>query len=119
MFRPNIAIPTRQNIAHLVRILHPLSAWIGARRGDAKPQCFGDSRDSKNDSIFGARREIRRRDPPCTELHGRYRTPKQLARHAKNLGEIRVLQHGLQKANGEDRNRTFRCFPNVSFEFER
>ena len=24
---------------------------------------------------------------PCTELHGRYRTPKQLARNAKNPGK--------------------------------
>ena len=29
-----------------------------------------------------------------------------------------VFQHGLQKANGEDRSRTFRCFPNVSGMFE-
>ena len=45
--------------------------------------------------------------------HGRYRNPKQLARNAKNPCKTRVLQ-GLPKANGEDRNRTFRCFPNVS-----
>jgi hypothetical protein len=41
-------------------------------------------RDSKNDSIWDARREIQRRTTPCTELHGRYRKPKQLARNAKN-----------------------------------
>ena len=35
--------------------------------------------------------------------HGRYRTPKQLARNAKNPGKTRVFEHGLQKANGEDR----------------
>ena len=29
-----------------------------------------------------------------------------------------VLQHGLQKANGEDRNRTFSCFPNGFGMFE-
>jgi len=28
---------------------------------DAKPQCFDDSRDSKNDSIWVARREMQRR----------------------------------------------------------
>jgi hypothetical protein len=50
--------------------------------------------------------------------HGRYRTPKQLARNAKNPGKTRVLQHGLQKTSGEDRNRTFRFFPNVSGMFE-
>jgi len=53
---------------------------------------------------------------PCTELHGRYRTPKELARNAKNPGKTRVLQHGLQKANGEDRNRTFGCFFQCFFE---
>ena len=42
--------------------------------------------------------------------HGRYRTPKQFARNAKNPGKTRVLQHGLQKTSGEDRNRTFGCF---------
>jgi len=51
MFRPILATPTFQDITQIVRILPHLSAWIGARRGDAKPQCFGDSRDSKNDSI--------------------------------------------------------------------
>jgi hypothetical protein len=45
-------------IEMIVRILTPLQAWIGARRGHAKSQCFADSRDSKNDSILGARREM-------------------------------------------------------------
>jgi hypothetical protein len=44
-------------------------------------------------------------------MHGRAGKPKQLARNAKNPGKTRVLQHGLQKANGEDRNRTFGYFP--------
>jgi hypothetical protein len=39
-------------------------------------------------------------------VHGRAGTPKQLARYAKNHGKTRVLQHGLQKANREDGNRT-------------
>ena len=51
--------------------------------------------------------------------HGRYRTPKQLAIYAKSPGKIRVLLHGLQKANGENRNRTFGCLPCVFEEFER
>ena len=36
---------------------------------------------------------------PCTELHGRYRTPKQLTRNAKNPGETRVLQRRGQEPN--------------------
>ena len=51
------------------------------------PSILAIQRDSKNDSIFAARREIQRRDPPCTELHGRYRRPKELARNAKNPGK--------------------------------
>jgi hypothetical protein len=83
----------------VVRILPPPPSWIGARLGHAKPQCFDDSRDSKNDSIFGARREMQRRIPPCTELHGRYRRPKQLAQYAKNPGEIRVFERRGQEPN--------------------
>jgi hypothetical protein len=51
------------------------------------PSVLAAHRDSKNDSIFGARREIQRRTTPCTELHGRYRIPKQLARNAKKPEE--------------------------------
>jgi hypothetical protein len=69
-----------------------------------KPNVLTIQRDAKDDSIFGARREIQRRTTPCTELHGRYRTPKELPKNAKNHRKIRVLQHGLQKADGEDRN---------------
>ena len=87
MFRATLNTSIFQKITQLVRILPPPPAWIVAKLGHAKPQRFGDSRDSKNDSIFGARREIQRRDPPCTELHGRYRTPKELARNAKNPGK--------------------------------
>ena len=36
---------------------------------------------------------------PCTELHGRYRTPKELARYAKNPGKTRVLQRRGQEPN--------------------
>ena len=38
-----------------------------ARQAHSKPQCFDDSRDSNNDSIWAARREMQRRIPPCTE----------------------------------------------------
>ena len=36
---------------------------------------------------------------PCTELHGRYRRPKELARNAKNPGKTRVLQRRGQEPN--------------------
>ena len=36
---------------------------------------------------------------PCTELHGRYRKPKELARNAKNPGKTRVLQRTGQEPN--------------------
>jgi|694.fasta_scaffold78179_3 hypothetical protein len=49
------------------RILPPPQSLIGTSPGHVKPQRFDDSRDSKNDSIFGARREMQRRFPPCTE----------------------------------------------------
>ena len=58
MFRATLNTSTFQNITQIVRILQPPRAWIVARPGHAKPQCFDDLRDSKNDSIFGARREM-------------------------------------------------------------
>ena len=51
-------IPRLQQIARIVRILPPPPAWIGTRPSHAKPQCFGDLCDSKNDSIWTARREM-------------------------------------------------------------
>ena len=47
-------------------------------------------------------------------VHGRAGKPKQLARNAKNPGKTRVLQHGLQKTSGEDRNRTTSEIPGYS-----
>jgi hypothetical protein len=82
-----LIIPKLRNITQVVRILPPPRAWIGVRLAHAKPKCFGDSRDAKNDSIWAARREMQRRIPPCTELHGRYRRPKELARNAKKPWE--------------------------------
>ena len=99
MFRATLNTSIFQNITQLVRILPPLPTWVGTKPGHAKPQCFDDLRDSKNDSIFGARREIQRRDPPCTELHGRYRRSKELAKNAKKPGKTRVLQRRGQEPN--------------------
>ena len=82
--------------------LHGRGSW--PNRGYAKPQCFGDSRDSKNDSIFGARREIQRRRrhaPSCmgaTELQSNWPDMR------KTLGKPGFC-------SGEDRNRTFGCLP--------
>jgi hypothetical protein len=53
-----VTIPGFQVISQIVRILPPLLTWDGTKLGHSKPQCFGDSRDSKNDSILGARREM-------------------------------------------------------------
>jgi hypothetical protein len=36
---------------------------------------------------------------PCTDLHGRYRTPKQLAQYAKNPGKTRVFERKGQEPN--------------------
>jgi len=65
-----------QEITRFVRILQPLSAWIRAEPGHSKPQCFDDSRDAKNDSIWAARREMQRRIPPCTESAWALQTAK-------------------------------------------
>ena len=46
------------------------------------------------------------------DVHGRAGKPKQLARNAKNPGEIRVLQRRGQEPN-------FLMFSNVFEEFER
>ena len=116
---PTPIAPSHYNNTQIFRILPPPPAWIVAKLGHANPQCFGDSRDSKNESIFGARREIQRRRRHAPSQHGRTRTPKELARNAKNPGKTRVLQQGLQKTNGEDWNRTTGCFPYVFEEFER
>jgi hypothetical protein len=53
-----LIIPKLRNITQVVRILPPPPTWVGTKPGHSKPQCFGDSRDSKNDSIWGARREM-------------------------------------------------------------
>jgi hypothetical protein len=59
--------------------------------GSESEYVVATQRDAKNDSILAARREMQRRDPPCTELHGRYRRLKELAKNAKNPGKTRVF----------------------------
>jgi hypothetical protein len=98
-----LIIPKLRNITQVVRILPPPRAWIGVRLAHAKPLCFGDSRDSKNDSIFGARREIQRRRryaPSCMgATDGQRKWPEML----KTLGKPGFF-------SGEDRDRTFPHF---------
>jgi hypothetical protein len=105
-----LIIPKLRNITQVVRILPPPRAWIGVRLAHAKPLCFGDSRDSKNDSIFGARREMQ---APHDAMHrasmGATDGQRNWPNMRKTLGKPGFL-------SGEDRNRTFRCFPNVFLE---
>ena len=87
-------------------------ACIGTKSKHANHPYFGDSRDTKNDSIFGARREKQRRRrhaPSCmgaTELQS-------------NWPDMRKTLETPEFCSGEDRNRTLNCFPNGFEEFER
>ena len=63
------------------RILPPPQSLIGTSPGHVKPQRFDDSRDSKNNSIWAARREMQRRTTPCTE-------PAWALQTAKAIGPI-------------------------------
>jgi hypothetical protein len=49
---------------------------------------------------FGQRdAKCKRRTTPCTELHGRYRRPKELRRNAKNPMKTRVFERRGQEPN--------------------
>jgi|GEM_PF-6657635 len=49
-------------------------AWIGTRPEHAKPQCFEDARDAKNNLILETRREMqrRRRHAPSQQVRYHY-----------------------------------------------
>ena len=94
-----LIIPKLRNITQVVRILPPPRAWIHTRLGHAKPQCFDDSRDSKNDSIFGARREMQRRRRHAPSCMGATDGQRNWPKMRKNLGKPGFW-------SGEDRNRT-------------
>ena len=111
MFRATLNTSIFQNITQLVRILPPLPTWVGTKPGHAKPQCFDDLRDSKNDSIFGARREIQRRRRHAPSCMGATELQSNWPKMRKTLEKPGFL-------SGEDRNRTFLCFPNVLRVFE-
>jgi hypothetical protein len=81
--------PTLQNITEVVRILPSPPAWIGVRLAHAKPQCFDDSRDSKNDSIWGARREMQRRRYSAIRARHLWKRDGMLAKQAQTGPEIR------------------------------
>jgi len=68
-------------------------------RAIQNPQCFGDSRDSKNDSIWGARREIQRRRRHAPSCMGATELPRNWQEMRKTLGKPGFC-------SGEDRNRT-------------
>jgi hypothetical protein len=65
---------------------------------------------------------------PCTELHGRYRRPKQLAEYAKNPGKTRVFERRGQEPNfsmfsqcffgGSNGSFSLRIMPKLSSKFE-
>ena len=107
-----VTIPGFQEIARIVRILPPPLAWIGVRLAHSKPQCFSDSRDANNDSIWAARREIQRRRRHAPSCMGA--TDGQ-----RNWPEMRTTLGKPWFLSGEDRNRTFECFPSVFEDFER
>jgi hypothetical protein len=88
-----------EEITQIVRILPPPPAWFGAKGDPSKPECFDDSRDSKNDSIFGARREMQRRRRHAPSCMGATDGQRNFAEMRKTLGKPGFLR-------GEDRNRT-------------
>ncbi len=80
------------------------AAIIRDQTGHAKPQRFDDSRDSKNDSIFGARREIQRRRRHAPSCMG-------ATEHQSNWPDMRKTLGKPGFCSGEDRNRTTYKFP--------
>ena len=98
-------------ITQLVRILPPLlqnHLFSLGNRGFR-----GDSDDSLDDSPGGkAAHETTQHLQACTCMDVQ-ESQRNCPEMRKTLGKPLILQHGLQKANGEDRNRTFSCFPKV------
>jgi hypothetical protein len=71
---------------------------------------------------------MQRRTTPCTELHGRYRRPKELRRNAKNPGKTMVFERRGQEPNfsmfsqcffgGSNGSFSLRIMPKLSSKFE-
>jgi hypothetical protein len=94
-----VTIPGFQEITRIVRILSPPLVWFVASPAHSKPQCFDDSRDSKNDAIWGARREMQRRRRHAPSCMGATDGQRNWPKTRKTLGKPGFF-------SGEDRNRT-------------
>ncbi len=103
--------PALQIITHLVRMLPPPRAWIVARPGHAKPQCFDDSRDSKNDSIFGARHEIQRRRRHAPSCMGATELQSNWPEMRKTLGKPGFCSKGFRKLTERTGTEQLGVFP--------
>ena len=66
-------------------------------RAIQNPQCFGDSRDSKNDSIWGARREIQRRRRHAPSCMGATELQSNWPDMQKTLGKPGFCSTGFKK----------------------
>ena len=111
MDRAVVTILGVHEITQIVRILHPLSAWIGAVPNHSKPQCFGDSRDSKNDSIWGARREMQRRRRHAPSCMGATDGQRNWPEMRKTLGKPGFLsgEGGIRTPGTVSRTQHFQC----------
>jgi hypothetical protein len=99
-----LIIPKLRNITQVVRILPPPRAWIGVRLAHAKPKCFGDSRDAKNDSIWV-------RDAKYNAAGAMHRASMGATELQSNWPDMRKTLGKPGFCSGEDRNRTTYKFP--------
>ena len=83
-------------------------------RGHAKPRCFDDSRDSKNDSIFGARREIQRRRRHAPSCMGATELQSNWPEMRKTLGKPGFCSTGFRKLTERIGTELFDVFPTFS-----
>ena len=76
----------------LTEALPPPPSWLATRPSHAKTTVFRLL--ARLEKRLDFRCATRKTTPqaPCTELHGRYRTPKQLARNAKNPGKTKRVE---------------------------
>jgi hypothetical protein len=93
-----------QEISRIVRIRQPPPVWIVGRLAHSKPQCFGDSRDVKNDSIWAARREMQ---APHDAMH---RASMGATDGQRNWPNMRKTLGKLGFLSGEDRKANFWLF---------
>ena len=99
LIRSNLTAIAAKNSPQLVRIPPPPRAWVGVRPGTCKSPAFRRLARLEKRLDLGCATRNATPQAPCTELHGRYRRPKELARYAKNPGETRVLQRRGQEPN--------------------